>query len=697
MRTKKFIAILLTLSMMLGICSIGIADPSEDFHSGPLPGETEAGQGVGPEVVEYYEYKEDKKYEPGSLLGDVDLSTVGRGLFYDGTDFYYFIDVGTMANNFMYTIEGDRFFFGENGKMVKDELVSYNDELYYFDINGVMYKNRWYTDEQIDESDNTIHYTDYYFGPTGRAYRASSNGSGLIVKMIDGERYGFNVDGEKLEGYYDQNGVEQDPEQVPAYEDCVYYFDPEENGAAAKGWHYYEGNVRGDEYDDNEELVLYFDDKTCRKVAAKVTATDTGRAVSRIIDGQRYMFDSNGIRKNSWYSNEPGRASQSNLKYFNEEYDGYLQKGWFTAVPGAYGKNGDDLQLEVNKLRHKNDEERWFYALSNGNILKKTIRKIGTYIYAFDDDGVMQEAAFVKVKNGSFIKAYEVDNLTRSNILMDPGETGGNADPDPDGVGNPINLDKNKGILRTKDGEQWMYFQGEENGSAQLGAQCKKNVQEKVELNDADIFFMSNTTGGYSNWDADVNITTVVQRGGKYIQNGVVLRPDPDDGNYGIIRLYPKKDNSFNGVRVLNYKNERIEIGVDTAETEFFRFQVVDAKGSIVKGVNKSIKDKNGEYLYIGYNGDFLGYYPYEGKYFTSAPKNLVDENGDKMEWTGPCWAHKVPDEKNWVFGMPDEDMRVNPSTLYLNFNATSTLGTAAGEYGPYNDGLASIIYTERQ
>ncbi|MBR1453818.1 MAG: hypothetical protein IJ593_04155, partial [Lachnospiraceae bacterium] len=324
MKTKKIIAILLTLSMMLGICSIGIADPSEDFHSGPLPGETEAGQGVGPEVVEYYEYKEDKKYEPGSLLGDVDLSTVGRGLFYDGTDFYYFIDVGTMANNFMYTIEGDRFFFGENGKMVKDELVSYNDELYYFDINGVMYKNRWYTDEQIDESDNTIHYTDYYFGPTGRAYRASSNGSGLIVKMIDGERYGFNVDGEKLEGYYDQNGVEQDPEQVPAYEDCVYYFDPEENGAAAKGWHYYEGNVRGDEYDDNEELVLYFDDKTCRKVAAKVTATDTGRAVSRIIDGQRYMFDSNGIRKNSWYSNEPGRASQSNLKYFNEEYYGYL-------------------------------------------------------------------------------------------------------------------------------------------------------------------------------------------------------------------------------------------------------------------------------------------------------------------------------------------------------------------------------------
>lgn len=696
MKEKKVIVAFLTLSMLIGICSVAIADPTEDFHSGPLPGETEAIHESGPEVVEYYVYKEDKKYSPGSLLGDVDLSTVGRGLFNYGGDLYYFQDVGTMATNFMYTIQNDRFYFGEDGKMVRDELVNYDDELYYFDINGVMYKNRWYTDEEIDESDNTIHYTDYYFGPTGRAYRASTNGNGLIVKTIDGEKYGFNSDGEKLEGYYDQNGIEQDPESVAAYEDCVYYFDPEENGAAAKGWHYYEGNTRGSEYDDNEELVLYFDEKTCRKVAAKVTATDTGRAVSRIIDGQRYMFDSNGIRKNTWYSSEPGRASQSNLKYFNEEYDGSLQKGWFTAIPGAYGKDGADLQLDINKQRHKNDEERWFYALSNGNILRKTIRKIGTYVYAFDDDGVMQEEAFVKVKNGSFIKAYEVDNLSRANVLLDPNETDGNADPDPYGVSNPTKLDKNKGILETKDGEQWMYFHGEENGTDQLGAQSKKNVQVKVELNDADIFFISSSTGGYSNWDETAKVTTVVQRNGKFIQNGVLLRPDPDDGNYGIIRRYPTKDASFDGVQVLNYKNERITIGVDTTETEFFRFQVVDAKGSPITAVNKSIKDKNGDYLYVGYNGDFIGYYSYEGRYFTQAPRNLVDENGDKMEWTGPCWVHKVPDEKNWVFGLPDEDARINPTSLYLNFNANSTLGSTAGSFGPYTDGIASVIYTEK-
>ena len=175
MKFKKLISIFVILSLVCGMASTSFADPTEDFHTGPLPGESIDGRAPGPKVEEYYNYKEEKVYKPGSLLSDVDFSTVGKGLFYDGTDFYFFIDTGVMATNFMYNIEGDRFFFGEDGKMVKNELVSYNDELYYFDFNGAMYKNRWYSDESIDESDSTITYTDYYFGPTGRAYRAGAN------------------------------------------------------------------------------------------------------------------------------------------------------------------------------------------------------------------------------------------------------------------------------------------------------------------------------------------------------------------------------------------------------------------------------------------------------------------------------------------------------------------------------------------
>ena len=97
MKLKKSVAIVLIFSMLIGVCGVGFADPTEDFHTGPLPGQKEEGGATGPEVVEYYEYKEDKVYAPGSLVGDVDLSTVGRGLYYDGTDFYYFLDTGVMA------------------------------------------------------------------------------------------------------------------------------------------------------------------------------------------------------------------------------------------------------------------------------------------------------------------------------------------------------------------------------------------------------------------------------------------------------------------------------------------------------------------------------------------------------------------------------------------------------------------------
>ena len=690
MKLKKVVSIISVVSLLLGLSSVCLADPTTDFHTGSLPGETVEGQLLGPEIAEYYEYKDDKTYAPGSLSGDVDLNLVGRGLFYDGQDFYFFIDTGVMATNFMYNIEGDRFFFGDNGKMVKDELVNYNDELYYFDVNGAMYKNRWYTDEQIDESDNTIVYTDYYFGPTGRAYRALNNG--MIVKTIDGERFGFNSDGEKLEGYYDQNGVEQDPDEVAAYEDCVYYFDPEENGAATTGWHYYEGKVRGEEYEENEEIVLYFDEKSSKKVAAKSIYTDKLRAVSRIIDGQRYMFDVNGVRKNSWYFSEPAREAKSNAKYFSEEYDGYLQKGWFEAVPGAYANHGEDLILDINKQRHNSDEERWYYAGSNGNILKKTIRKIGNNTYAFDDDGVMQVDAFVKVKNGSYVKSYDTDNLYKANILFDPDEYGGNADPDPYGPTNPLTIDKEKGLLSAKNGEQWMYFQGDANGESQLGAQVKQNAQALIELNDSNIYFIANSTGGYTN--VYEGITTPVTRNGIYIQNGVVLKPDPDDNNYGIVRRHPSKERYVGSDNILNYKNELIDPS-SKGDGLYYLFEVVNAKGQLVSSVNKSFKDKAGSYIYVGAASSFLGYYPFEGRYFDKTPSNLVDENGDPVPSSNkPCWAYKKEGERKWTYGLPPEDSRLDPTFLYLNFSSKSSFGSG-DDFGPYTYGIASLIYDE--
>lgn len=696
MNLKKSVAILTIFAMLISMISISFADPTTDFHTGPLPGETEEGAATGPEVVEYYVYKDDRNIAPGSLTGDVDLNTVGRGLFYDGTDFYFYVDTGVMATNYMYTIEGDRFYFGDDGKMVKEQMVNFNGELYYFDVNGAMYKNRWYSQEEFDESDNVFVYTDYYFGPTGRAYRAPDGGTGLVVKTIDGQKFGFNSEGEKLEGYCDQNGVIMDPTLDAAYADCIYYFDPEENGAAATGWNFYEGTVRGDEYDENEEIVLYFDEKTCRKVAAKASYAEQGRCVSRIIDGQRYMFDVNGVRKNSWYMSEPGRATNSNSKYFSDEMDGYLQKGWFKAVPGSFAAAGDDLVLEVNKKKHKDDDDCWFYAGKNGSIFKKTIRKIGEYIYAFDDDGVMQSDAFVKVKNGAFVKAYSTDYLTRANIVYDPLEYGGNADPfvDDNTIDSSDFLDKDKGILRVTDGEQWMFFMGEYDGESKEGSQVKQNKQVKIELKDADIFFIQNGVGGYCKAGESSlgDMSVVVERSNTYIQNGVVLRPDPDDNDYGIVRVRAKKESWTSSEKVLNYKNKEIppaELG------DYFIFYVVNSKGSPITAYNKVFKDKNGSYIYVGPMGHFLGYYPYQGKYYTKTPANLVDEDGNPVPSSNnPCWAYKKDGEKVWTYGLPPESARLDAGSLGLNYSAKSLFGSG-DDYGPYTQGLASVVYKE--
>ena len=703
MKLKKSIAIFTIFTMLMGMVSISFADPTEDFHVGPLPGETEEGALNGPEVVEYMVYQDDRNIAPGSLMGDIDLNTVGKGLFFDGTDFYLYIDTGVMATNFMYTIEGDRFFFGENGKMVKDEMVNYNGELYYFDMNGAMYKNRWYSAEELDESENKLVYTDYYFGPTGRAYRASETGTGLVVKTIEGEKFGFNVDGEKIEGYCDQNGVIIDPSLDAAYEDCIYYFDPDENGAATTGWHYYEGSIRGDEYGDNEEIVLYFDEKTCKKVAAKASYVEQGRCVSRIIDGQRYMFDEHGVRKNSWYTVEPGRATNSNMKYFNEEMDGYLEKGWFQAVPGSFRASGEDLRLEINKKKHKDDEDCWFYAGKNGNIFRKTIRKIGNYIYAFDDDGVMQSDAFVRVRNGAFIKSYSLDYLTKANIILDPDEYGGNADPhveEGDYADSSSNIDKEKGILRVKDGEQWMYFLGDYAGEGKEGSQARQNREVTVEVADGDIAFIQNSIGGYCKHEtseANTELTTVVERGGVYIQNGVVLKPSKDDNNFGLIRRWTTTIDHRN--KMLNYKNEWITPSkFNTPDGKYFLFVVVNAKGAPITASNKSFKDKNGCYIYVGNNGEFIGYYPFEGKYYTKTPANLVDEDGNEVPASNnPCWAYKKEGEKKWTFGLPPESVRMDADTLALNYNSKSSLGSilGGGTHGPYHDGIASLIYKD--
>ena len=76
MKVKKNLAILSVLAMSVVMAMICFADPTTDFHQGPLPGETEENNATGPVVEEYMVYKDDRVVTPGSLTDEVDRNTI---------------------------------------------------------------------------------------------------------------------------------------------------------------------------------------------------------------------------------------------------------------------------------------------------------------------------------------------------------------------------------------------------------------------------------------------------------------------------------------------------------------------------------------------------------------------------------------------------------------------------------------------
>lgn len=505
---------------------------------------------------------------PGSDGPNMDFSNVTQGLYYNGADFYFLLDTGIYATNFMFNMEGDRFYFGEDGKMVKEEVVEHEGQFYYFDANGAMVKNRWITIETVDPYDGTVEMTTYYFGPSGRAYRAP-DGQGVLIKEIDGSRYGFNIDGERLERYVNSQGEELEPDTESAYAECMYYFDPYENFAATTGWHLYTDSKDEAIYDPEDEMYLYFDEKTCRKVYSK----DPNKMLKRTIDGQRYMFNSDGVRFYEWYG--VSTVSQARPKYFSEDYDGFLAKGWFMAVPS------ENCRLDVNKQYHTDQEEQWFYADSTGKIVRSCIKKIGKYVYAFDEDGVMQSDALVVVQNGQYVKAYRCEDITREQVLY------GNSEG---------------GILT--DGQKWMYFRYPENDEALVGSMAPTNKIVNVSLKDDDISFCANNVGGYSN----SVVTDVFERSGKYYQNGVLLKP-LDENKYGVVRTT---------------KTPYTEDGGN-----YYYYAVVDHAGTIKTTYGCLNDNKNKCFVLTRANGEFLGVYSCKAQYVASTGR----------------WRHQIDNE----------------------------------------------------
>ena len=97
-----------------------------------------------------------------------------------------------------------------------------------------------------------------------------------------------------------------------------------------------------------------------------------------------------------------------------------------------------------------------------------------------------------------------------------------------------------------------------------------------------------------------------------------------------------------------------------------------------------------------GNNGEFLGYYTVQGKYYDKTPNNIKDADGNDVPASDkPCWVHKRTDEKHWTIGMPSEEFTADCDDYFLNFTRDSIIAGNAGEFSPFKNGAAKFIYED--
>lgn len=328
-----------------------------------------------------------KKKWMGLLICALSVCTafpaLAAGWELNGTDWYWRDRDGYIVYDTWKTgADGTWYYLGEVGRMEVNCLV---DDEYYVDELGRMVKNEW--KKLWDEDSEEERW--YYFGANGKAYKAG-NGDKATLKEINGQKYIFDDDCRMVYGWVNEDGSMVDEDDEDGWRDAVYYCGEADEGWVHKDWQQIEVEYEDDD-DDTYTAKKWFYFKSNGKKAVD----DTLRLKDKNGKEYKYAFDSNGAMISSKLITS---SSSSSSKYYNK--DGTLSKSkWIQRVPSK-GQNEED---------HDNDTMRWFYAQSNGNLVKDEIKKIDGKYYLFDKNGIMR-AGIVAVKDGKY--AYTLQNTS---------------------------------------------------------------------------------------------------------------------------------------------------------------------------------------------------------------------------------------------------------------------------------------------
>ena len=361
----------------------------------------------------------------------------------DGTWYYYDKDGNRVENEWKKS--GDNWFWlngDEGGAMATDMLVEDDDDTYYVDANGVMVTNTWVkvVNQDQDDDDDPAEYRYYYMQNSGKAYKAGDSGK-TKFKTIDGKKYAFDEDGKMLYGWVNEDDSTLASDDSD-WETATYYMGSWEDGSLKTGWQ----KITVYDQDEDDDYDYWFNFKSNGK--KRFNESDSKDIFEKKINGKHYAFDNRGVMTYEWtLTTTSDAATISNWLYFNSPEDGArATKGWFKVV--APDKDGDDNTFkDYSNLENptfakgdaEDENERWYYANSDGELYVGQIKKIKGKYYGFAPEGN---------KDGSMLTglcALRVDNsgnitkLWARDMDSDDLDDAMNGEGDFDGFGSDTN------------------------------------------------------------------------------------------------------------------------------------------------------------------------------------------------------------------------------------------------------------------
>ena len=309
----------------------------------------------------------------------------------DGTWYYYDKDGNRVEDEWKKS--GDNWFWlngDEGGAMATDMLVEDDDDTYYVDANGVMVTNTWVkvVNEDQDDDDDPAEYRYYYMQNSGKAYKAGDSGK-TKFKTIDGKKYAFDEDGKMLYGWVNEDDSTLASDDSD-WETATYYMGSWEDGSLKTGWQ----KITVYDQDEDDDYDYWFNFKSNGK--KRFNESDSKDIFEKKINGKHYAFDNRGVMTYEWtLTTTSDAATISNWLYFNSPEDGArATKGWFKVV--APDKDGDDNTFkDYSNLENptfakgdaEDENERWYYANSDGELYVGQIKKIKGKYYGFAPEG----------------------------------------------------------------------------------------------------------------------------------------------------------------------------------------------------------------------------------------------------------------------------------------------------------------------